>query len=202
MKNKFKLNDKLFESENSKITGKEVLLKAGLVPVEDFELLIKVNENGFEPIELTEVTDLHGAGLEGFYAKPYGKLTIYVDEIAIDVDETFLTPNKILAIAGKVVKDFYLVQQDGEVEISYKNDIYPIFKDYCLSCHVPGGKGYDKSGFDLRTYQSLMKGTKFGTVVKPGSSLSSTLNVLVSGHASPAVSMPTASRVDCRTSTE
>lgn len=122
MKNKFKLNDKLFESENSKITGKEILLKAGLVPVEDFELLIKVNENGYEPIELTEVTDLHGAGLEGFYAKPYGKLTIYVDEIAIDVDETFLTPNKILAIAGKVVKDFYLVQQDGEVEISYKND--------------------------------------------------------------------------------
>lgn len=78
----------------------------------------------------------------------------------------------------------------AEKEISYKNDIYPIFKDYCLSCHVPGGKGYDKSGFDLRTYQSLMKGTKFGTVVKPGSSLSSTLNVLVSGHASPAVSMP------------
>lgn len=122
MKNKFKLNDKLFESENSKITGKEILLKAGLVPVEDFELLIKVNENGYEPIELTEVTDLHGAGLEGFYAKPYGKLTIYVDDIAIDVDETFLTPNKILAFAGKVVKDFYLVQQDGEVEISYKND--------------------------------------------------------------------------------
>lgn len=78
----------------------------------------------------------------------------------------------------------------AEKEISYKNDIYPIFKDYCLSCHVPGGKGYDKSGFDLRTYQSLMKGTKFGTVVKPGSSLSSTLNVLVSGHASPAISMP------------
>ncbi|NNT71573.1 hypothetical protein HKT18_05010 [Flavobacterium sp. IMCC34852] len=122
MKNKFKLNDKLFESENSKITGKEVLLKAGLVPVEDFELLIKVNENGFEPIELTEVTDLHEPGLEGFYAKPYGKLTIYVDDIEIEVEETFLTPNKILALAGKVVKDFYLVQIDGEIEIGYKND--------------------------------------------------------------------------------
>ncbi len=75
-------------------------------------------------------------------------------------------------------------------EISYKNDVYPIFQDYCLSCHVPGGKGYDKSGFDLRTYQSLMKGTKFGPVVKPGSSLTSTLNVLVGGHANPAISMP------------
>jgi hypothetical protein len=35
-----------------------------------------------------------------------------------------------------------------------------------------------------------MKGTKFGPVIQPGSSLTSTLNVLVSGHASPAVSMP------------
>jgi mono/diheme cytochrome c family protein len=78
----------------------------------------------------------------------------------------------------------------AQKEISYKNDIFPIFQDYCLSCHVPGGKGYNKSGFDLRTYQSLMKGTKFGPVIQPGSSLTSTLNVLVSGHASPAISMP------------
>jgi mono/diheme cytochrome c family protein len=78
----------------------------------------------------------------------------------------------------------------GQADISYKRDIFPIFQDYCLSCHVPGGKGYNKSGFDLRTYQSLMKGTKFGPVVQPGSSLTSTLNVLVGGHASPAISMP------------
>ncbi len=78
----------------------------------------------------------------------------------------------------------------AQKEISYKKDIYPIFQDYCLSCHVPGGKGYNQSGFDLRTYQSLMKGTKFGPVVQPGSSLTSTLNVLVGGHASPAISMP------------
>lgn len=122
MKNKFKLNDQLFESEHSKITGKEVLLKAGLEPVEDFELLIKVNENGFEPIQLTEITDLNEPGLEGFYAKPYGKLTIYVDDVAIAVSETFLTPNRILTLAGKVIKDFYLVQQVGEIEIGYRKD--------------------------------------------------------------------------------
>lgn len=122
MKNQFKLNDKLFESENSKITGKEILTKAGLVPVENYELLIKVNENGFEPIELTEVVDLHAPGLEGFYAKPYVKITIYVDDVAIEVDEVFVTPNEILKLAGKVVKDFYVVQIDGETEIGYKND--------------------------------------------------------------------------------
>ena len=74
--------------------------------------------------------------------------------------------------------------------VSFKADIRPIFDDYCMGCHKPGGKGFEKSGLDLRTYKSLMKGTKFGPVVTPGSSLTSTLNVLVSGHADPAISMP------------
>jgi hypothetical protein len=77
----------------------------------------------------------------------------------------------------------------AQKEISYKADVYPIFSDYCLGCHVPGGKGYEKSGLDLRTYKSLMKGTKFGAVVSPGESLRSTLNVLVSGH-STGIAMP------------
>lgn len=122
MKNKFKLNDVLFESENSKISGKGILVIAGLLPVEDYELLIKVNENGYEPIELTEERDLNEPGLEGFYAKPYAKIIIYVDDESVEVEEIFLTPNEILRLADKVVKDFYLVQIDGEIEIGYKND--------------------------------------------------------------------------------
>lgn len=74
--------------------------------------------------------------------------------------------------------------------VSFKNDIRPILDDYCMGCHVPGGKGYEKSGLDLRSYDGLMKGTKFGPVVTPGSSLTSTLNVLVSGHGDPSISMP------------
>lgn len=75
-------------------------------------------------------------------------------------------------------------------EISFKADVYPILSDYCMGCHIPGGKGYEKSGLDLRTYESLMKGTKFGKVITPGASLSSTLNVLVSGHSNTGISMP------------
>lgn len=97
---------------------------------------------------------------------------------------------KITILLGSVLLTVFSLPAFAEKEISYKKDIYPIFQDYCLSCHVPGGKGYKKSGFDLRTYESLMKGTKFGPVVQPGSSLTSTLNVLVSGHASPAINMP------------
>ena len=83
-----------------------------------------------------------------------------------------------------------LAQAAPANQISFKNDIRPILDDYCMGCHVPGGKGYEKSGLDLRTYDSLMKGTKFGPVVTPGKSVSSTLNTLVSGHAHPSISMP------------
>ncbi|MGA8863992.1 MAG: c-type cytochrome domain-containing protein [Gallionella sp.] len=75
-------------------------------------------------------------------------------------------------------------------EVSYKNDIYPILHDYCLNCHQPGGKGYEKSGLDMRTYQSLMKGTNFGPVIHPGDSFSSVLIELVEGRAHPALKMP------------
>ena len=78
----------------------------------------------------------------------------------------------------------------AQKEISYKNDVRPILNDYCLSCHTPGGKGYEKSGFDLRTYQSLMKGTKFGSVIIPGDSFTSILIQLVEGRAHSSIKMP------------
>jgi hypothetical protein len=75
-------------------------------------------------------------------------------------------------------------------EVSYKKDIRPILDDYCLNCHKPGGKGYKKSGLDLRTYKSLMKGTKFGTVIKPGDSYTSILIQVVDGRVHSSIKMP------------
>ena len=78
----------------------------------------------------------------------------------------------------------------GQGEVSYKNDVYPLIYDYCLNCHSPGGKGYNKSGLDLRTYESLMKGTRFGPVVKPGDPVTSTFVMMVEGRAKPELHMP------------
>jgi Planctomycete cytochrome C len=50
---------------------------------------------------------------------------------------------------------------------SFSEDILPIFKGRCVSCHQAGGEGYEKSGLDLTTYEGLMKGTKFGAMVIP-----------------------------------
>ena len=118
----FRVNRQKFESVNAIITGKEILEKADLLPVEDYELLIKVNEKGFEPVQLDEKIDLKGAGIEGFFAKPYRKLIIYVDDEPIEVDECFMTPNEILTASGKDANGFYLKQISGHREVSYKND--------------------------------------------------------------------------------
>lgn len=75
-------------------------------------------------------------------------------------------------------------------QVSYQRDIRPIIHDYCLNCHEPGGKGYEKSGLDMRTYQSLMKGTQFGAVIKPGDSFTSILIQVVEGRVHASIRMP------------
>lgn len=78
----------------------------------------------------------------------------------------------------------------GDKTVTYQSDIKPIIDANCASCHVPGGQGYEKSGLRMDTYEGLMKGTKFGAVVIPGSSVSSTLYRLVAGEAHPSIRMP------------
>jgi mono/diheme cytochrome c family protein len=74
--------------------------------------------------------------------------------------------------------------------VSYKNDVQPILSKYCAECHSPGGKGFMASGLDVTSYAKLIKGTKFGPVVKPGDALTSTLNMLVEGRANASIRMP------------
>src|SRR6266540_5708834 len=74
--------------------------------------------------------------------------------------------------------------------ISFREDVFPIFKGRCLECHQPGGPGYEKSGLDLSTYEGVMKGTKFGPMVIPKDPESSNLMVLLDWRASPELRMP------------
>ena len=100
--------------------------------------------------------------------------------------------NKILLSGVALAISFYVNSIPAQTleEVSYKNDVRPILHDYCLSCHQPGGKGYEASGLDMRTYQNLMKGTKFGSVIKPGESFTSILIQLVEGRAHSSIKMP------------
>lgn len=81
-------------------------------------------------------------------------------------------------------------QPTSQSKMSFREDVVPIFKGRCESCHQPGGEGVEKSGLDLTTYAGLMKGTKFGPMVIPGDPESSNLMLLLDWRASPDLRMP------------
>jgi uncharacterized membrane protein len=80
--------------------------------------------------------------------------------------------------------------QPQATEISYAQDVAPILETHCKACHVPGQAGYVVSGFELQSYDTLMKGTQYGPVVLPGDPLTSVLVMLIEGRADPSLKMP------------
>jgi len=78
----------------------------------------------------------------------------------------------------------------GQTAVSYSADVAPIFQEHCIECHNSTGEGVSASGFSVHTYASVMKGTNLGTVVIPGSSISSTLYLVVAQKTAPEIQMP------------
>jgi hypothetical protein len=78
----------------------------------------------------------------------------------------------------------------GTATVSFSNDVKPLLDKYCTECHLPGGDGAEASGFVTQTYDSVMKGTKFGPVVVAEDPLSSSLYRLVAGKVDPSIRMP------------
>jgi hypothetical protein len=73
---------------------------------------------------------------------------------------------------------------------SFREDIVPILKGRCMDCHQPGAEGFETSGLDLRNYEGVIKGTKFGPMVIPGDPEGSNLMALVDWRVSPEIRMP------------
>lgn len=98
--------------------------------------------------------------------------------------------NTLLVAAVLTVLSFPALATAAQGATSYKNDVVPIIHDYCLNCHEPGGKGYEKSGLNMTSYESLMKGTKFGAVIKPGDSFTSIFIQVIEGRVHASIKMP------------
>ena len=77
-----------------------------------------------------------------------------------------------------------------ERQVSYTEDVQPILFTSCLSCHDRDSEGYLNSGFSLDSYDAVMQGTKFGPVVVPGSSESSSLYLVIAHKTAPEIHMP------------
>ncbi|MET0090313.1 MAG: c-type cytochrome domain-containing protein [Candidatus Thiodiazotropha sp.] len=78
----------------------------------------------------------------------------------------------------------------GPAPVSYKTDVKPLIDHYCTECHLPGGAGANASGFVTQTYESLMKGTKYGPVIVADDPLSSSFYRLIAGKVDPSIRMP------------
>lgn len=95
-----------------------------------------------------------------------------------------------IRVCGVMFASLSLLAACSPRNVSFSADVQPILKQYCLECHLPGGPGYGASGFDMSSYETLMKGGKYGPFVIPGDPFTSTLNMLVEGRAHPSIRMP------------
>ena len=77
---------------------------------------------------------------------------------------------------------FSSLKESNRGEVSDQRDIRPLLANRCQECHSSKGEGATKSGLFLESYTALMKGTSQGSIVEAGSSISSTLMVMVTRH--------------------
>jgi len=83
-----------------------------------------------------------------------------------------------------------LLSACGQGEVSFADDIDPIFQRHCVSCHSESGEGATTSAYLMTDYNNVMKGTAHGIVVVPGSRMSSSLYLVVAGKTAPEIRMP------------
>jgi hypothetical protein len=75
-------------------------------------------------------------------------------------------------------------------DISFKQQVLPIFETACADCHSATGEGTVRSGLILDSYASLMQGTKHGPVIVAGSAASSTLFLAINHQLDSSIQMP------------
>lgn len=78
----------------------------------------------------------------------------------------------------------------GQGEVSFSNDVQPIFETHCVRCHSGDAEGAMASEYLMVDYNGVMKGTSFGPVVVPGSRMSSSLYLVIAGKTAPEIRMP------------
>lgn len=74
--------------------------------------------------------------------------------------------------------------------VSYAEDVAPILQKHCAECHLPGLLGAEATGFLVDSYASVMDGSQYGPVIKPGQADTSSLYILLTADENITVHMP------------
>ena len=97
---------------------------------------------------------------------------------------------RMLVVAVALYSTMLVAGCSSGPSMGFKKDMQPILNKYCAECHLAQGEGVQKSGFQVDSYESVMKGTKLGPVVVAGDSASSSLYRLVAGKVHKSIQMP------------
>jgi len=116
------INGILFNTDNPLITGSGLLTLIDVTDFDEYEVLFKIREREYEPVELDQQIDLRKPDIECFHVRPYNHFKIEIDDDRKEVLETFLTPKGILALVGYSESDYYLKQIIGHKDITYKDN--------------------------------------------------------------------------------
>jgi uncharacterized protein YceK len=73
---------------------------------------------------------------------------------------------------------------------SFQSAVLPILQGSCVICHEGAGEGVKVAGLVLNSYDNVMKGTKHGPIVTPGSAVGSTLYLVIAHKVSTKIQMP------------
>lgn len=117
------LNGKEVDFPKPNVTGKQILEKSGVTPVQCYTLYQKLKGCDFTKIGLDEEVDLSNPGIEHFVTKEPEVFNYQINKEPETTDRKHLTPLEILKQAGINSEHSYLIQinEDGsETELAYQ----------------------------------------------------------------------------------
>jgi hypothetical protein len=103
---------------------------------------------------------------------------------------TALTTMLFVGPAMELLPGEACAAQPAKLHVSFSEDVLPLLKFKYSACHLPGGEGYEKSGFEVTSYETVMRGAKFGAMIIPGDADSSSLMRLLDWRVSEDIRMP------------
>jgi len=84
------------------------------------------------------------------------------------------------------MKRAFVTSKELRREVTFDQDIFPLFDRNCLVCHGPS---VQRAGLDLRSKESLLRGSANGPVIRPGNAQESLLYQLIMHQKEPAMPM-------------
>ena len=82
------------------------------------------------------------------------------------------------------------VVQPPAPKVTYADDVAAILQKHCAECHLAGQAGAEANDSLVDSYASVMRETRFGAVIDPGSAKTSSIYNMVTGDTNLTVTIP------------